>query len=141
MGFPRKRAYSLIFKENDPITDGLVVKAAAPTLLDTLESRDKQREGESNKAYFDRQYGPLINAVLEWNIEDEEGQPLPVTLEDWYTIDLPVQLRIYRAWSNLEEVVDESSPLDSGSEQGSTSGSTTGPDPAIEASIPTQALQ
>jgi hypothetical protein len=140
MGFPRKRAYSLIFKENDPITDGLVVKTAAPTLLDTLDSRVKQREDESDKAYFDRQYGPLVEAILEWNIEDEEGQTLPVTLDGWYTIDLPVQLRIYKAWSNLEEVVDESSPLDSGSGQGSTSGSTTGRNPDIEASIPSQPL-
>jgi hypothetical protein len=141
MGFPRKRTYPLTFPSDDPITKGLVVRTAAPTLLDTLDSEVKQREDESDKDYFDRRYGPFVDAVVEWNIEDEKGQPLPITLEDWYTIDLPVQVRIYKAWSNLEEVVDGSSPLDNGSRRGSPSGSTTGPDPLIEASIPTQALQ
>jgi len=140
MGFPANRIYTLQFKSGDPITDGLEVKATAPNLLHSMGAKAKQREDESDRDYFDRQYGPLVDAVVEWNIEDKKGVTLPITLDAWYTIDLPVQLRIYQRWSNLEEVVDADSPLGSSSGPGSPNGSTTGPDPAIEASIPTRAL-
>lgn len=140
MGFPRKRRYNLQFKTGDPITDGLEVKATAPTLLESLEFKQGQREGEDDRAFLDRQYGTVIGHILDWNIEDEDGVTLPITLDAWYTIDLPVQLRIFTAWSSLEKVVEETSPLDESSGPGSTNGSTTGRNPAIEASIPSQAL-
>ena len=141
MGFPRKRRYNLHFQEGDPITDGLEVKTTAPTLLESLEFKGGQRKDEDDRDYFDRQFRMVIDHIVGWNIEDEDGETLPVTLEDWYTIDLPVQLRILNAWTSLEEVVDESSPLGRGSKQESTPGSTTGRDPRIEESIPAQALE
>ncbi|GHH57711.1 hypothetical protein [Lentzea cavernae] len=140
MGFPRKRRYNLTFLEGDPITDGLEVKTTAPTLLESLEFKGGQRKDEEDRAYFDRQFRALIDHIVDWNIEDEDGVKLPITLDDWYTIDLPVQMRILHAWSSLEEVVDEQSPLDGNSGRASTSGSSTGPDLAIEASIPSQPL-
>ena len=140
MGFAANRVYTLEFREGDPITDGLVVKATAPTLLDSLQAKGKQGPDESDRAYFDRQYKPMVEAVVEWNIEDRHGVTLPITLDAWYTIDLPVLLSIYKRWSNLEEVINDDSPLDKGSRQGSPSGSTTGPDPSIEAGIHAQAL-
>jgi hypothetical protein len=140
MGFPRKRIYNLEFKSGDPVTDGLEVRATAPTLIDSLEAKQKQGPDETDRQFLDRQYGAMIGHILSWNIEDEDGQPLPVTLEDWYTIDLPVQLRIYRAWSGIGENIEATSPLDKSSGPASTTGSTMGPDPAIEASIPSQAL-
>jgi hypothetical protein len=140
MGFAANRVYVLEFREGDPITDGLYVKATAPSLLHSMEAKGKQRKGESDRAYFDRQYTPLVDAIIEWNIEDKHGVTLPITLESWYSIDLPVQVRIFQRWLNLEEVVNADSPLDSSSNEESLSTSTTGPDRSIEASIRSQVL-
>ena len=41
------------------------MRATAPTLLDSLDARDKQGADETDRQWLDRKYQPLIDAVLQ----------------------------------------------------------------------------
>jgi hypothetical protein len=139
-GFAAKRRYDLEFADGDPVTDGLEVKATAPTVAESYEL-GVRREGESTDAYLRRQMAVLAEHVVEWNLVDEDDEPLPITAEALDTVDVYVVRRITDAWFNIGKAIDETSPLDSRSGPVSPGGSTTAPDPRIEASIHAQALQ
>jgi len=138
-GFSRKRVYDLEFRDGDPITDGLEVKATAPTVAESYEL-GVQREGESQAEFLRRQMAELVGHVVEWNLLDDDDEPLPTTAEALESVDVYVVRRITDAWFDIGKVIDESSPLDSRSGKASPAGSTTAPDPRIEASIHAQAL-
>lgn len=138
-GFSRKRVYGLEFRDGDPITDGLEVKATAPSVAESYEL-GVQRDGETQAEFVRRQMAELAGHVVEWNITDENDEPLPVTAEALESVDAYVVQRLTRAWFDIGKVMDEASPLDSRSGQASPGGSTTAPDPRIEASIHAQAL-
>lgn len=138
-GFSRKRVYELEFRDGDPITDGLEVKATAPTVAESYEL-GKPRKGESNPAYVRRQMEELVGHVVEWNLIDDDDEPLPLTIDALETVDVYVVTRITDAWLDIGKVLDEASPLDSHSGTGSPGGSTVVRDPRMEASIHAQAL-
>jgi hypothetical protein len=138
-GFSRKRVYDLEFRDGDPITDGLEVKATAPTVAESYEL-GVRKEDETQAAYLRRQMTELVGHVVEWNLLDDDDEPLPTTLEALESVDIYVVRRITDAWFDIGKVMDEASPLDSRSGRVSPGGSTTVPDPRIEASIRAQAL-
>lgn len=142
-GFSRKRIYNLVFHEDDPITtDGdqiLEVKATAPTVAESRKLGTR-RENESLEDFIQRQMAMLVDHVVEWNLVDDDEEPLPVTVEAMETVDVYVFRRIADAWGDIGKVIDEASPLDSRSGPVLPGGSTTGRDPRIEASIHGQAL-
>lgn len=138
-GFSRKRIYELEFREGDPITDGLEIKATAPTVAESRELGTR-REDESLEDFIQRQMAMLVDHVVEWNLVDDDEEPLPVTVEAMETVDVYVFRRIADAWGDIGKVIDEASPLDSRSGPVLPGGSTTGRDPRIEASIHGQAL-
>lgn len=138
-GFSRKRRYDLEFADGDPITDGLEVKATAPTVAESY-GLGVRREGETTTEYTRRQMAVLVEHVAEWNLIDDDDEPLPVTAEALDTVDVYVVRRIVDAWFNIGKTIDEASPLDSRSGRVSPGGSTTAPDPRIEASIHAQPL-
>lgn len=138
-GFAAKRRYSLQFAEDDELTEGLEVKATAPTVAESFEY-GMRRESETKDAYLRRQFAGLVEHIVEWNLVDEADEPLPVTMEALDEVDVYVVRRIIDAWASIGERLDEASPLDSRSGQASPDSSTTAPDPRIEESIHAQAL-
>lgn len=138
-GFSRKRLYTLEFADGDPVTDGLEVKATAPTVAESYEL-GVQREGETQAQFLRRQMAELVGHVVEWNILDDDDEPLPLTAEALESVDVYVVRRITDAWFDIGKTFDEASPLDSRSGRVSPGGSTAVRDPRIEASIPAQAL-
>src|SRR5215510_14389149 len=71
----------------------------------------------------------LADALVDWNLEDENGNPVPATVEGLYAQDLDFAQRIVWAWIDAVSGVD--APLEPSSPSG-------GPFP--EASIPMEPL-
>jgi hypothetical protein len=43
----------------------------------------------------------FANALIEWNLEDENGVPVPPTLEGIESQDLPFVLSLVEAWTSI----------------------------------------
>src|SRR4051812_12567991 len=69
MGFRLNRTYSLEF---EGAMEGAVVKLRSTTAGKVIEMRAADAAGLA---------ALLADHVLEWNLEDTDGQPLPVTAE------------------------------------------------------------
>jgi len=75
-------------------------------------------------------FGWFAKRLVRWNLEDEDGKPVPATLGGLMGEELPFVFKIVMAWVN--EVVGVSAPLRTASGGGASSRA---PDP-MEASIP-----
>jgi|SRR6188508_330762 len=71
MGFKLGRVYVLEF-EGVPAMEGAIVKLRSPS-IDTLDSLTSMKNAEVWKVMADH--------VIEWNLEDADGNPIPVTVD------------------------------------------------------------
>jgi hypothetical protein len=131
MGFKKpKRTYVLEFQDETDYED-LVVKVRPPTVGEALRNMDlswmyeDELTEEQRVAKLMELYELFLTRLVSWNIEDEDDQPVPTTLEGLQSLDQDFGLRIVRSW--LFETSAVSRPLESGSPGG---------DPSVEASIP-----
>ena len=69
-----------------------------------------------------RQLEEFADALIEWNLEDEHGNPLPCNREGLFGIDNDLALALATEWMDrLGGKVDEAGPLDAASPSGATS--------------------
>lgn len=61
----------------------------------------------------------IAGALVEWNLDDEDGQPIPATYEGLCSQDIDLVLAISRAWMTAMGGVEP--PLPDGSSDGATS--------------------
>jgi hypothetical protein len=152
MGFSARRAYTLKFRENDPLTDGLVVEATAPSVDETLTSGAEEAErrqaakadpakAETTQQVVERSLQQLAEHLVSWNVTDDKGKAIQPTYAGLKKVDWFVARRILEVWQEIGRTPEETSPLGNGSGGSSTTSSTTGPDPRIEASIQSQAMR
>ena len=122
MGYkPKKKIYDLKF--DDPEMDGLEVKLRGLNTGQMLMADAARAEGSEE----------LIRGLLElyaqqlvaWNIEGDDGEILPLTLESVLGLDLDFNMQVIDAWK--EAVAGVAAPLESDSPSGELS---------LEASIP-----
>lgn len=128
MGFKVKRkTYRLIFKDTE--LDGLEVLAHSLNTGQFLELETAKAEraegGKAAEGATQRMLGLLAGALVSWNAEDEDGQPIPTTMEGIKSQDLDFNMKIIEAWTDA--IGGVKAPLQQTSADGR---------PSVEASIP-----
>ncbi|MFI8448252.1 hypothetical protein [Streptomyces erythrochromogenes] len=123
MGYkPKRKIYNLDFAGTD--YEGLQVAVRGLNTGQYIDLFDAKAEaeggGETNQLLT-----IMASRLVSWNIEDDDDQPVPATIDGIKTQDLDLNLAIVNAWTKAMAGVPD--PL----EQPSTDG---GPFP--EASIP-----
>ena len=129
MGFKvQRRTYKLKFDE--PEYEGLEVTAHSINTEQFLEIMEAQAvKAEGGKAGKDanrKMLTMLAAALVSWNAEDEDGNPIPPTFDGLLGQDPSFGLRLVGAWTDA--VAGVSTPLPETSSAGTPS--------ALEASIP-----
>jgi hypothetical protein len=106
VGFKRERTvYKLTFSETE--LDGLEVEASSVstgTLMKLMklavEIGDNGKTSGTDITAMDELFTGFTNALQSWNLEDDDGSPVPATLDGLYAQDLDVAMPIVMAWIN-----------------------------------------
>lgn len=121
---PKRKIYDLDFSDHpDPDMHGLRVKLRAVDTGQALGLDAAMEEGGDGGIMATLKI--LAAQLIEWNVEDDQGQPVPVGLDAVLAQELDFNMTIVNAWR--EAIAGVSAPLDSDSPDGGLS---------LEASIP-----
>jgi hypothetical protein len=121
MGYKARRVYVLEFVD----LDGLEVRARSTTidkfmdisaLADLSPGMDFTDE---DRAKIHELCAAFAECLVGWNLEDDDEQPIPATLDGLLSIDLDLVMSIVRAW--LDAVASVSPPKGAPSPNGSRS--------------------
>lgn len=114
MGFrPKRKIYRLDFTGTD--YEGLQVEMRGPTVGEELEIDALREKGGSGRQIFQMMTGLLKS----WNVEDDEGNPVPPTFEGVCTQDSAFIMAILNATQEAASGVPD--PLPETSPSGETS--------------------
>jgi hypothetical protein len=132
MGYQRPvKAYRLKFE--DPDLAGLEVTVRSVAISEFLKMTELAGAADDPKvaaASAGEVFHVLAGALMEWNLDDAAGQPVPATYEGIISCELDFVMMIVNAW--LSAMSDVSPPLLNGSSAGTTS--------ALEQSMPMEPL-
>jgi hypothetical protein len=122
------KVYKLRFEDDE--YDGLVVRARSIRLgafleLSTLVGVDPTSMRPEDTAKIEQLFQAFAGALVDWNLEDEDGTPVPATFEGLASQEADFVLPIVKAW--FAAVASVPRPLPAGSSNGQQS---------LEASIP-----
>lgn len=126
MGYVRERKV-LRLRFADPEMDGLIVRARVISLgqfLEVVGLREVDPKSMGREE-LDKLFGVFVGALLEWNLEEPAGVPVPVTIEGVHSQDADFIMAIIRAW--VDGIASVSGPLGAASSNGGRS---------LEASMP-----
>lgn len=84
--------------------------------------------GDTNGAVSVRRF---VDHLISWNLEDEDGKPLPMTMDTVKEIDHDLVAALNNAWVNTLTGVHEADPLPESSPSG---------EPSLVESVPMEAL-
>lgn len=96
MGYVRQSTLSLTFDESTEF-DGLRVRVRRPSIRQVTDWYSLDTKDDSANLAVDKigQAVQLLAALLvDWNLEDEQGIPVPVTAEGVWSQDAPLIGRI-----------------------------------------------
>lgn len=129
---PDETVFRLMFK--DPKYSGLVVDMRpieVGEFLDIAEMSDinPQRMRAEDLPKMARLFGIIAEGIIEWNMLDRKGEPVPATLEGVRRQDLTLMMALAESW--MSAVGDVPAPL----EQPSPAGR-----PSAVASLPMEPL-
>ncbi|MFG3510252.1 hypothetical protein ACGF5F_32670 [Streptomyces sp. NPDC047821] len=85
--------------------------------------------GDAGVRHVGDQLEKMADRLISWNLEDEEGQPVPTTREAILEQDQGLMLAVLNAW--IDGITGVSAPLGPSSPAG---------EPSLEASIPMETL-
>lgn len=128
MGYQDIDRYVLKFEDRDGLevtVDGI----STGDLLDVAGWAAQVKDSKDAAGNLDavgKLMGMLATALVEWNVEDRHGKPVPVTLAGLRSLKLTLVMDIVNAWMAAQTQVDED--LGKGSDSGPGSG--------LERSIP-----
>lgn len=127
MGYQRK-TYRLVFEDEE--FEGLEVRARGGSIDHLVSLTTLMRAGDElikpdGQAKRDELYQLLAGRLIDWNLDDDQGQPVPLTVETLRQQDWPLVLGIARAW--MRATAGVSRPLEPDSPDGQQS---------LEVSIP-----
>lgn len=126
MGWTR-RTLKLVFEA--PEFEGLEVRIRPMTLAQLLDVGRLDKGNGTNAESIDR-YTPFIaDALLSWNVEEDDGTPVPATVDGLRSLDLDTLLALVRAWTDA--TVGVAPPLEPSSNGGELS---------LEVSLPMEVL-
>jgi hypothetical protein len=123
-----RRRYKLSFQPGTDL-EGLTVVLRGLSLGEVISlraegARSVEGDGEAEPEIV-RMAKLIADQLVEWDAEDEDGTPIPATLDGLLSQDKTVTLDIFEAWQ--EAVTGVPAPLEQPSSDGQTS---------LEASIP-----
>lgn len=126
MGYkPKRKIYTLAFEGEE--YEGLEVRIRG---LNTGQVMDiDAARGDGGDGAIVTMLKLMADQLVEWNVEDDYGQPVPTTFEGVRSLDIDFNWAVIDAWQNAAAGVN--TPLESGSTDG---------EPALVASIPMDAL-
>ncbi len=132
MGFKvKKKLYKLVFADED--MQGLEVTMTSVPTGHLLRLQELSSAGSTAVAKDSGTFRELIEllagAMLSWNLEDDDDQAVPVSVESLLAQDPDFLMEIISAWTIA--ITGVSAPLDGGSTSG---------DGSLEASIPMEPL-
>lgn len=114
MGYKRNpKVYAIAFGE-DTDYPGLEVQVRTLSLGQLIDVRSRADE-DGTKAMVDL----FAERLVSWNLEDEDGRPVPATLDGIRGEDDDLILAVIRHWQDAMRGVP--APLESGSGSGVTS--------------------
>lgn len=129
----QRKTYSLKFEEYP----GLEVTARSVSvgeLLQVLQLAD-QVTGSPDGGAVTRLFGWFSNRVVDWNLEDEDGEPVPPTVDGLLGVEFDMALRLVMAW--VQAVSAVRLPTVTAPTAGPpANGNGTGPASQVEESIP-----
>lgn len=119
MGYKREgTVFRLKFSEPD--MDGLQVDAKSLPLGKMLRVIELSGSVDATDTDAVRElFGAFADALAGWNLEDENDNPVPATLEGLYEQDFDFVLKVVLAW--VEAIAGVSAPLGNGSGSGAQS--------------------
>lgn len=126
MGYkPKRKIYTLAFEGEE--YEGLEVRIRG---LNTGQVMDiDAARGDGGDGAIVTMLKLMADQLVEWNVEDDHGQPVPTTFEGVRSLDIDFNWAVIDAWQNAAAGVP--APLDGPSTDG---------EPALVASIPMDAL-
>ena len=126
MGYrPKKKIYTLAFEGEE--YEGLEVKIRGLNTGQVMDIDSARADGGDSAIVAMLQL--MAEQLVEWNVEDDEGQPVPTTFEGVRSLDIEFNWAIIDAWQTAAAGVK--APLDSDS---------TSTELSLVASIPTETL-
>ncbi len=115
-GYKRSKRYILEFEDEE--FEGLEVTVGVPSLRDTL--RIQALEGKlKEEGAFEELCTILGKYVKEWNLLDDDDQPIRPSQDSLLDLDMDFVMTIVSAWTRA--AVGVAAPLDEGSPSGETS--------------------
>lgn len=118
------KVYRLVFEE----FEGMVVRMRSMPVRDLLAVMG-QADAEDEVEGIRDSIRVLADHLVDWNLEDEDGHPLPATQESLESLEIGMVNRLTEEW--MAAVTGVSGPLGSASSPGST---------AMEASMPMEVM-
>lgn len=127
MGYKRNpKIYKLVFDETTDYP-GLEVQVKTITMGQLIAMRTGKQDDDKDGTQVSVEL--LADRIVSWNLEDENGAPVPATLEAIYEEDDDLILGIINRWTDAVSAVR--APL----QQSSPSG-----EPSLVESVPMEAL-
>lgn len=119
---PRRKVYKLRFEDDD--LAGLVVRVRSVSIgsllgLTDLAGIDTGDPGPEDLAKLRELFEVFAGALVEWNVEDDQGQPVPATLAGVTAQDLDFVMGVIRTW--LQVLTSVPAPLGAPSSGGERS--------------------
>lgn len=126
MGYrPKKKIYTLAFEGEE--YEGLEVKIRGLNTGQVMDIDAARTDGGDSAIVAMLQL--MAEQLVEWNVEDDEGQPVPTTFEGVRSLDIDFNWAVIDAWQTAAAGVKD--PLDNDS---------TSTELSLVASIPTETL-
>lgn len=118
-----RRVFKLRFDDED--MDGLQVRARSVPLgvfldlVKLLDVTDTRSVNSEDARKVDQLFEGFAKALVDWNLEEPEGVPVPATFEGLKSQDVDFSLHIVRAW--IGALTQVTGPLGNGSSGGGRS--------------------
>lgn len=128
MGFKARRTYVLAFAEGTPL-HGATIKCKG-----MAGGRVLQWKAEVDATDREEMIGlavqQLAKVIISWDLEEDDGEPIPITEENISDLEMDQIMCLYEAWLTSVIGVGQSLGKDSGSGRRLPEGSTTPRDSA-----------
>lgn len=126
MGYrPKQKIYTLEFEDEE--YEGLEVRIRGLNTGQVMDIEAARADGGDTAIVAMLQL--MADRLINWNVEDEDGNPVPTTFDGVRSLDVDFNWAIIDAWQNA--VAGVRAPLDEPS---------TSTEPSLVASIPTETL-
>jgi hypothetical protein len=123
---PKRTLYQLTFE--DPDLEGLEITTRRVSvdglmkfvdMFETVQQVDKDNFKPSDLKILKDMFEAFTKVLVSWNIEDDDDQPVPRTVEGLLSLDIEFVLPVIEAW--ITGMVQAPPPLPAAASSGETS--------------------